>query len=125
MGNLGDVYFLPTIAALAKHPDRIRTVFHLSPEVHKQGIYRLLIKERGTIKEIVIDDYVPVYLDSGKPLFCKANGREIWVMLMEKAWAKVKGSYQATLIGCPHEVLTAFCFGPCRSYELTHKGPEI
>jgi hypothetical protein len=120
-GNLGDVYFLPTVAALARHPNRIRTIFHLSPSIEKQGIYCLLVKSGGIVRELVIDDYVPVYSDSGRPAFCKSNGREVWVMLLEKAWAKLKGSYGSMLIGCPHEVLNAFCIGPCLSYDLTHK----
>jgi hypothetical protein len=124
-GNPGDLYFLPTVAAIARQPNRIRTVFHLTPSLHKLAIYRLLVKERGVIRELVIDDYVPVFADTGRPVFCKANGREVWVMLMEKAWAKLKGSYGAILTGCPHEVLTTFCIGPCLSYELTHKSTEF
>lgn len=124
-GNIGDVYFLPTVAALARYPNRIRTVFYHAPAIHKQGIYCLLVKQGGMVREMVIDDHVPVFRDSGRPAFCKANGREVWVMLLEKAWAKLKGSYGAMLTGCPHEVLTAFCIGLCLSYDLSHKSYEL
>ena len=28
------------------------------------------------------------------PLFSSSNGYEIWVLLLEKAWAKIYGSYE-------------------------------
>lgn len=63
---------------------------------------------------VVIDDYFPTY--NGKPIFSKNNGNEIWVMLLEKAYAKIYGSYQAiefgvtglalsSLTGAPYEYL--------------------
>jgi calpain-15 len=123
-GNPGDKYFLPAISALARFPNRIKTVFHFTTALHQACIYRLIVKVSGEIQEIVIDDYVPVYSDSGRPVFCKSNGEEVWVMLIEKAWAKLKGSYGAILKGCPHEVLSTFCLGPCRSYDLTTRAKE-
>ena len=39
-------------------------------------------------------------------------------MLIEKAWAKIKGSYGAISAGCPHEVLNAFSLAPCYFYQI-------
>ena len=56
----------------------------------------------GTLKEVVVDDYVPVS-DSGEPLFAKpADGRDIWVMILEKCWAKLNGSYGNIVGGLPN-----------------------
>lgn len=41
---------------------------------------------------MVLDDYFPVH--GGRPFFSRNNGDELWVMLIEKAYAKVFGSYQ-------------------------------
>lgn len=39
-------------------------------------------------------------------------------MLLEKAWAKYKGSYGDVSAGCPHEVLQAFSVAPCYYYPI-------
>ena len=43
-----------------------------------------------------MDDYFPCIEDSPnhfEPAFCKTSERELWVMLLEKAYAKVHGAY--------------------------------
>ena len=40
-------------------------------------------------------------------------------MLLEKAWAKISGSYGDTSSGYPHEVLNTFLVSPC-FYEDIH-----
>lgn len=40
----------------------------------------------------MIDDSVPVD-KNGDPIFCRPHYNEIWVPLLEKAWAKANGSY--------------------------------
>ena len=35
----------------------------------------------------MIDDWIPTYY--GSPAFAKGQGEEIWVILIEKAWAKL------------------------------------
>ena len=44
---------------------------------------------------MVIDDYVPVFEDTERPLLCGTVNNQIWVMLIFKAWAKICGSYSA------------------------------
>ena len=46
----------------------------------------------GTWKVVTIDDFFPCYLHGG-PIFTYGNGNELWVMLVEKAYAKVHGTY--------------------------------
>lgn len=41
----------------------------------------------------------------GGPIYSKANGNELWVMLIEKAFAKYCGSYAAICAGKPFEAL--------------------
>ena len=50
---------------------------------------------------VLIDDRIPVNDRSGEPVFAhdKANGDELWVPLIEKAYAKLHGSYDSLIGG--------------------------
>ena len=69
------------------------------------------------MKKMAIDDFVPVYKETDRPVFSKPHKNCIWVMLIEKAWAKIKGSYQNILTGNTFDVLNTFCIGPCFIYS--------
>ena len=57
------------------------------------------VMHQGVLKEVIVDDYIPVN-QQGDPLFAKpAANREIWVMILEKCWAKLHGSYGAVVGG--------------------------
>jgi hypothetical protein len=73
----------------------------------------VVVNFQGALTEVVIDDFIPVFSTTDRPVFCKPKGKEIWVMLIEKAWAKIKGSYGNISSGCPHEVLNTFSVAPC------------
>lgn len=54
----------------------------------------------GVYQEVTVDDYFPV--KNGKPYFAQpAGGKEIWVMVLEKCWAKLYGSYANIVGGLP------------------------
>jgi hypothetical protein len=50
-----------------------------------------------------LDDNIPIM--DGAPAFSKASGPEMWVVLLEKAWAKLYSSYKRIEAGYPEEGL--------------------
>lgn len=48
--------------------------------------------EEGEWVWIEIDDYIPCHKGTKDPKFAQPNGNELWVMLLEKAFAKFCGS---------------------------------
>jgi calpain-15 len=48
---------------------------------------------------VVVDDFVPT--KGGKPIFTKSKGAEMWVLLLEKAFAKLVGDYEKLEGGMP------------------------
>ena len=110
-GGLGDCYFLSSISALAKYPKIIDGIFK-SEGLKSNGYYEIILYIDGKPQIVIIDDYIPVYKSSKQPCFARPNGNEIWVMLLEKAWAKVNGGYLNIIGGNQYEslqALTGFC----------------
>ena len=50
-----------------------------------------------------VDDQFPCYKVNGQPVYAKPRGDELWVLLLEKCYAKLHGSYKAIEAGCPAE----------------------
>ena len=53
----------------------------------------------GEWQHVVIDDFIPV--KNKAPSYSRANGDELWVLLLEKAYAKAYGSYEIIEGGNP------------------------
>ena len=103
-GGLGDCYFLSAIAALCKFPKMIEKLFYIK-EKSQEHCYGCYYRISGIWKLVLIDDYFPCYGRYGKNFsFSSSNGNELWVVLLEKAWAKLNGNYAKTIGGEPHEV---------------------
>lgn len=85
-----------------------------SPDSFKEhGIYVIRFFKDASVIYVVIDDLLPVKKKDGKLVFayCK-DPNELWVPLIEKAYAKVHGCYKALIGGYSHYALgdmTGFC----------------
>ena len=107
-GTLGDCYFLSAAAALCKYTDQIKKIFFIK-EKSEEHCYGCYFKINGIWKLILIDDYMPCYGNFGKNFaFTSTNGNELWVILLEKAWAKINGNYARIIGGEPHEIFDIF-----------------
>eukprot|EP00929_Paragymnodinium_shiwhaense_P009503 TRINITY_DN113699_c0_g1_i1.p1 TRINITY_DN113699_c0_g1~~TRINITY_DN113699_c0_g1_i1.p1 ORF type:complete len:360 (+),score=49.61 TRINITY_DN113699_c0_g1_i1:39-1118(+) len=106
-GNTGDCWLLAAIAAYAEYPSAVRKLFS-HEEKSEDGCYTVSLydMEAGDWESLEIDDLIPT---AGKrPAFAKPNGGELWVMLLEKAFAKFVGSYAAISGGNPAYAFIAF-----------------
>ncbi len=77
-------------------------------ELTKNGVYVCYFYINGTKTPVIIDDYLPCDQD-GKLVFARCSGNEIWVCLLEKAWAKLHGSYSRIHTGSPSFAYTQIC----------------
>lgn len=102
-GQLGDCYFLAAISALAEHPKRIQRLF-LTKKNHGNGLFAVAMCINGVWEEVLVDDYAPCD-DSKKLAFNSSKSNELWVVLLEKAWAKVHGGYFNIEAGLTREAL--------------------
>ena len=94
--NINNCYFWAAIGALCnKNSDTIKNLFHIKERTKEQayGIY-FYINGKRTL--IIIDDYL-AYDSKNNLYFCSSyDETELWVSLIEKAFAKVKGGYLNT-----------------------------
>lgn len=95
---------MAALAALAENPYRIKQMFH-TKTITDSGAYAVKLYVNGEPMDIVIDDYFPY--DSRPERDCwmfsrDTAERETWVMILEKAYAKVFGSYEIIEGGKPY-----------------------
>ncbi len=107
-GELGDCYFLSSLAALSTLPYLIREKFRLT-KPNKFGYLEVILFIDGEWQIIFIDDFFPY--DKYEFAFAKPYENIFWGIILEKVWAKVNGGYSNIIGGVceePIEALTGF-----------------
>jgi len=122
-GSIGDCYLMSVLAALSQRPDLIKAAFK-TQTVNPDGFYELFFYENGKKKIMFIDD--SLVLTKSKYLtnfeFAKPNGEELWVMLLEKAYAKYEGGYSNIIGGLMYPELKWLTGAHTR--ELKNRDPQ-
>ena len=95
-GELGDCWLMSALACLAERRGAIEGLFE-TKQFNPFGKYKVRLFLHGHWQTVVVDDYFPVWSGSGNPVFAgpQPKSRELWVMVLEKAFAKAMGSYAA------------------------------
>jgi len=114
-GALKDSYLLAAASALAEYPGRLEKLFY-QKDKNSAGCYVVRLYVCGQYVDVTVDDYFPVD-KNGKLVFAGSKNRELWVMLLEKAWAKIHGSYTAIENGDTRESLSAITGAPVEYYK--------
>lgn len=92
-GGVGNCYILAAMGALVEYPELIRPVF-ITDQLNKVGIYTLRFFIRGKPWLVTIDDSILVYTATQEHYFAPPGpSGSLWAAIIEKGWAKVKGSY--------------------------------
>ena len=107
-GKIGLCYFLSSLASLMKYQKYLSQIF-LTKKTNNKCYYEIVLFVNGEFQIVIIDDFIPFLKNKNKPYFSHpTNNNEIWVLLLEKAWAKINGGYNKIIEGWPSEVLSCF-----------------
>ena len=105
---------------LTQYEERIQSLF-ITKIKNNVGAYAVTLLIQGEEHIITIDDLIACK-KNGHPAFSKSRLEELWLILLEKAWAKINGNYMNTWLGTPQEAFWSFSRAPCvYEYNLSLK----
>jgi calpain-15 len=126
---LGDCWMISALALLAERPELLKVLLPAQQQ-NDWGAYQVRLCRDGEWQTVLVDDCLPCVpmrkgnLDvrgaMGVPAFAYAARRQLWVSLVEKAYAKLYGCYEALEGGTTDEALATLTGYPCERLDLRH-----
>lgn len=96
-GFLGDCYFLAAIQAIAQSdPGALKKLIKDNGDGTYEVtlyVYNTFVSWNRSPKKITVDTTIPTYKGTTQPIYAGKGDNELWVLLLEKAYAQYEGNY--------------------------------
>lgn len=101
-GALGDCWFLGALSVAATRKGLLERTFVSDARANEAGMFTFQFYKFGDWRHVTVDGIVPVFKGTKSPAFARGEHvDEMWVTLIEKAYAKFHGGYEAIVGGLP------------------------
>ena len=122
-GALGDCWFLGSLCVVSTHVDLIHRLFVNTEHVLQYGFVTCQFFKNGEWQQVIVDTRIPYNSGYGGPIYghCK-DTNEMWIPLLEKAYAKLHGGYEILHGGKMTEALVDLTGEASEKYNL--KDPD-
>ena len=117
-GEISNSYFISAIKSLSSMQSVIQDKFRTTT-YNAIGYYEIVLFIDGQWQIVIVDDNIPYNKQKNNYAFAYSKDNSIWVMLLEKAWAKINGGYTNTIHGNCVDPLTALTSYASTTTELT------
>ncbi|XP_063775008.1 calpain-13-like [Pseudophryne corroboree] len=125
-GEIGDCWVLSAVGALTLHRRFLENVVPKDQEFTQKyaGIFHFRFWQYGEWVDVVVDDRLP-FLNGRYLSVQPRKNNEFWPSLLEKAYAKLRGSYQNLHWGFISEALVDFTGGVQMDFNLSKPPPDL
>ncbi|KAL4623953.1 calpain-9-like [Arapaima gigas] len=125
-GRLGDCWFLASIGAMTFQEKVLKQVLPIDQGFGDlyAGIFHFRFWRFGKWVDVVVDDKLPTINNMFIFVHPKTTS-EFWAALLEKAYAKVCGSYSDLAMGYLSEAMLDFTGGVYVGFNLRNASPDL
>jgi hypothetical protein len=119
-GDLGDCYFLASLAAVANANPSLITgmISDKGGGTFEVRFYKDTAWVGKTFEARTVTVTASFPKEGDNWIYAKPSGNKFWVMLVEKAWGKFKGSYGSAEGGYANAALEAITGRACTEYDV-------